>query len=169
VQIVQKKHYPQALARQTQLFIVTGITLITAGIFVIPSLLSPYLGSSSTSEALDTHPARTPGMFRPTEAQWELLKIVPVQLMKFRNERTSEGKNSNDEGVTAPAVPEESVVYDGETARVWIAGTDKTLGLRQIRTGRTQDGMVEVLGGLQTGEPVVSNGSLLIDRAAESQ
>jgi cobalt-zinc-cadmium efflux system membrane fusion protein len=70
--------------------------------------------------------------------------------------------------VPAPAVPEESVVYEGQTARVWIAGEDKTLGLREIRTGRTQGRMVEVLDGLQSGQSVVSSGSLFIDRAAES-
>ena len=70
--------------------------------------------------------------------------------------------------VTVPAVPEESVVYEGQTARVWIAGKEKTLGLRQIRTGRTQGGVVEVLDGLQSGESVVSSGSLFIDRAAAS-
>jgi membrane fusion protein, heavy metal efflux system len=69
----------------------------------------------------------------------------------------------------APAVPQEAVVYEGSTARVWVAGTDKTLGLREIGTGRTQDGMVEVLSGLKTGESVVSSGSLFIDRAASNQ
>jgi len=71
--------------------------------------------------------------------------------------------------VTAPAVPEEAVVYEGQTARVWVAGKDKSLGLRQIQTDRTQDGMVEVLGGLQPGESVVTSGSLFIDRAARSK
>jgi cobalt-zinc-cadmium efflux system membrane fusion protein len=71
--------------------------------------------------------------------------------------------------VNAPAVPEEAVVYEGQTARVWVAGNDKTLGLRQIQTGRTQDGVVEVLAGLQAGESVVTSGSLFIDRAAKSE
>jgi cobalt-zinc-cadmium efflux system membrane fusion protein len=71
--------------------------------------------------------------------------------------------------VTAPAVPEEAVVYEGQTARVWVAGKDKSLGLRQIQTDRTQDGMVEVLAGLQPGESVVTSGSLFIDRAAKGK
>jgi cobalt-zinc-cadmium efflux system membrane fusion protein len=70
--------------------------------------------------------------------------------------------------VNAPAVPEEAVVYEGQTARVWVAGNDKTLSLRQIRTGQAQDGVVEVLAGLQPGESVVTSGSLFIDRAAKS-
>jgi cobalt-zinc-cadmium efflux system membrane fusion protein len=70
--------------------------------------------------------------------------------------------------VESPAVPQEGVVYEGETARVWIAGKDKTLSLRQIRPGWVQDGMVQVLEGIQAGEQVVTSGSLFIDRAAHS-
>ena len=70
--------------------------------------------------------------------------------------------------VDSPAVPEEGVVYEGETARVWVAGKDKTLSLRQIRPGWLQDGMVQVLDGVKAGEQVVTSGSLFIDRAAHS-
>ena len=69
--------------------------------------------------------------------------------------------------VEAPAVPAEAVVYEGRSARVWIAGKDKSLGLRDIHPGRTQDGMVEVLSGLKAGEAVVTRGSVFIDRAAQ--
>jgi len=72
------------------------------------------------------------------------------------------------QAATVPAVPEAAVVYEGQTARVWVAGKDKTVGLRQIRPGRIQDGMVEVLADLQPGESVVTSGSLFIDRAAQS-
>lgn len=67
----------------------------------------------------------------------------------------------------APAVPAAAVVYEGETSRVWVAHDDKTLELRPIRVGRTSDGNVEVLAGLEAGEKVVTSGSLFIDRAAQ--
>jgi cobalt-zinc-cadmium efflux system membrane fusion protein len=70
--------------------------------------------------------------------------------------------------VESPAVPEEGVIYEGETARVWIAGKDKTLSLRQIRPGWVQDGMVQVLEGVKAGDQVVTSGSLFIDRASRS-
>jgi cobalt-zinc-cadmium efflux system membrane fusion protein len=73
------------------------------------------------------------------------------------------------DAVTAPAVPESAVVYEGQKARVWVAEKDKSIALREIRTGRTQDGMVEVLAGLQPAESVVTSGSLFIDRAARSE
>jgi len=72
------------------------------------------------------------------------------------------------DAVAAPAVPQESVIYEGDVAHVWLAHDDKSLSLRQIRTGRTDaDGMVEVLAGLEPGETVVTSGSLFIDRAAQ--
>lgn len=68
---------------------------------------------------------------------------------------------------TAPAVPESAVVYEGDTARVWIARDDRTLALRQIKKGRVSDGMVEVLDGVKPGEKIVTSGTLFIDRAAQ--
>ncbi len=66
----------------------------------------------------------------------------------------------------APAVPDEAVVREGDQARVWVVAQNNTLTLRPIRTGRSSDGMVEVLDGLKAGERVVTRGSLFIDRAA---
>ena len=72
------------------------------------------------------------------------------------------------EASTAPAVPQEAIVYEGERARVWVAGDGDTLALREIRTGRTSDGLVEVLAGLSPGEKVVTSGTVFIDRAAKA-
>jgi membrane fusion protein, heavy metal efflux system len=67
----------------------------------------------------------------------------------------------------APAVPEDAIIYEGDTARVWVALQDGTLALRQIQTGRVGDGKVEAVAGLTAGEKVVTSGSLFIDRAAK--
>src|SRR5215831_11098263 len=69
---------------------------------------------------------------------------------------------------TAPAVPQSAVVYEGERARVWVAGDGGSLALREIRTGRSGDGMVEVFDGLSPGERVVTSGTVFIDRAAKA-
>jgi membrane fusion protein, heavy metal efflux system len=69
---------------------------------------------------------------------------------------------------TAPAVRLSAIVHEGEQARVWVAGDGDSLALREIRTGRTEDGMVEVLSGLEPGENVVTSGSVFIDRAARA-
>ena len=69
---------------------------------------------------------------------------------------------------TAPAVPQEAIIYEGDRARVWVAGDKDTLALREIQTGRTSDGVVEVLAGLAAGERVVTSGTVFIDRAAQA-
>ena len=66
----------------------------------------------------------------------------------------------------APAVPESAVVYEGDLAHVWVLSGDGLLTYRSIRTGRNNDGLVEVLDGLKPGERVVTKGGLFIDQAA---
>jgi cobalt-zinc-cadmium efflux system membrane fusion protein len=70
------------------------------------------------------------------------------------------------EANTVPAVPATAVVYEGAHGHVWVVAADGSIGLREIRVGRSNDGLVEVLAGLQVGERVVTRGSLFIDRAA---
>jgi cobalt-zinc-cadmium efflux system membrane fusion protein len=68
---------------------------------------------------------------------------------------------------SAIGVPEQAVIYEGDTARVWVSRGGRLLELRTIKTGQTVGGMVEVLSGLTAGETVVTGGSLFIDRAAK--
>ena len=71
--------------------------------------------------------------------------------------------------VSAPAVPERAVVYEGTTAHLWVADPGaKRLGIRQVKLGRTQSGMVEVVNGLKAGKSIVVSGAVFIDRAAAS-
>ena len=70
------------------------------------------------------------------------------------------------EGAQAPAVPASAVVYEGDSAHVWVLQSADVLAIRPIHTGRANDGLVEVLDGLQPGERVVTRGSLFIDRSA---
>jgi cobalt-zinc-cadmium efflux system membrane fusion protein len=66
-----------------------------------------------------------------------------------------------------PAVPVDSIVYEGANARVWVARPDgKTVVSRPIVVGDTSNGLVEVKKGLTAGETVVTSGTLFIDRAA---
>jgi cobalt-zinc-cadmium efflux system membrane fusion protein len=67
----------------------------------------------------------------------------------------------------AVGVPSEAVIYEGDTARVWVARPGRLLALRDVKTGRTHDGMVEALFGLSPGDRVVTSGSLFIDRASK--
>jgi membrane fusion protein, heavy metal efflux system len=63
-------------------------------------------------------------------------------------------------------VPKQALIYEGERVRLWVAHDDKSLELREIRTGLTNGDLVEVRTNLKAGEKVVTRGSLFIDRAA---
>jgi membrane fusion protein, heavy metal efflux system len=84
--------------------------------------------------------------------------LKPEMFASFRI-LTSEASDS-------PAVPQSAVVYEGAAAHVWVVAADGLLSLRNIRTGRSNDGLIEVLDGLKPGENVVTKGGLFIDQAA---
>ena len=69
---------------------------------------------------------------------------------------------------SAPGVPETAVVYEGDSAHVWVIRDDQRIAIRPVQTGRTMDGMVEITGGLKAGEKIVTSGTLFIDRAADN-
>jgi cobalt-zinc-cadmium efflux system membrane fusion protein len=64
------------------------------------------------------------------------------------------------------AVPEMAVVYEGNSAHVWVVAGDGLLSFRSIRAGRINDGFIEVLDGLKPGEKIVTKGGLFIDQVA---
>ena len=68
----------------------------------------------------------------------------------------------------AVGVPRQALIYEGDRVRVWVAHEDKSIELRQIKTGLVNGNLVEVLGNLAPGERIVTKGSLFIDRAASS-
>jgi len=63
-------------------------------------------------------------------------------------------------------VPKQALIYEGDRVRLWVAGDDKTIELRDIQTGLTNGNLVEVLKNLGAGEKIITKGSLFIDRAA---
>src|SRR3981189_2344162 len=66
----------------------------------------------------------------------------------------------------AIGVPKQALIYEGDQVRVWVAHEDKSIELRQIKTGLINGDLVEVEGNLKPGEQIVTKGSLFIDRAA---
>jgi len=66
----------------------------------------------------------------------------------------------------AVGVPKQALIYEGDQVRVWVAHEDKSIELRQIKTGLINGDLVEVEGNLKPGEQIVTKGSLFIDRAA---
>ena len=71
-------------------------------------------------------------------------------------------------GAESLAIPRAAIIYDGETARAWVAREDQSIELRHIKLGLANTDLVQVLNGLSAGERVVTRESLFIDRAAAS-
>lgn len=71
-----------------------------------------------------------------------------------------------DEGESSLAVPREAIIYNGSSARVWIAHDDQSVEARNIKVGLSSGQLTQVLDGLHLGEKVVTKGSLFIDQAA---
>jgi len=67
---------------------------------------------------------------------------------------------------TSVGVRKQALIYEGQRVRLWVAHDDKSLELRQIKTGLINGDYVEVRSNLRPGEKVVVKGSLFIDRAA---
>ncbi|MDE3012245.1 MAG: efflux RND transporter periplasmic adaptor subunit, partial [Pseudomonadota bacterium] len=70
---------------------------------------------------------------------------------------------------SAPAVPQDAVIRDGDHARVWLQDKPDLLVAREVRIGRTRDGLVEVLEGVRSGDRLVTSGTLFIDRAGTAE
>ena len=62
-----------------------------------------------------------------------------------------------------PLVPSEALIGSGAQQRVILQGEDGRFHPVLVRTGRSGDGMTEVLEGLQGGERIVASGQFLID------
>ncbi|WP_293367272.1 efflux RND transporter periplasmic adaptor subunit [Phenylobacterium sp.] len=91
---------------------------------------------------------------------------VPNPDQRLKPEMFADFSVTTGEERSSIAVPVDAVIYEGDTARVWVAhAADRSVALRPVTTGRIAHGEVEVLSGLRAGELVVTSGALFIDRA----
>jgi membrane fusion protein, heavy metal efflux system len=66
----------------------------------------------------------------------------------------------------SPAVPDSGVVREGDgTMTVWVPMNEKRIVKRAVKVGLQQDGMWQILEGLEPGEPVVNEGALFLSNA----
>jgi membrane fusion protein, heavy metal efflux system len=68
-----------------------------------------------------------------------------------------------EEAVSAPAVPIDSIIRDGDVAAVWVEAEPMLFKRRVIDLGIQQDGLAQVRSGLALGESVVARGAIFVD------
>ena len=64
------------------------------------------------------------------------------------------------------SIPRDALIYEGDTARVWVMGDGDKLELRVVQPGLVDGKRIQIVKGLKPGERVVTKGALFIDRAA---
>jgi membrane fusion protein, heavy metal efflux system len=72
-------------------------------------------------------------------------------------------KITTSEGAPAPAVPVESIIWDGDVATVWVETAPKVFRRRVVQVSTEQNGLVEITKGVHEGEKVVSRGAIFVD------
>ena len=66
------------------------------------------------------------------------------------------------------AIPLSAIIYEGDTARAWVAVEGEALEVRQLKARPLERGRSSSAGGLGAGDKVVTRGTLFVDRAAGS-
>jgi len=72
-------------------------------------------------------------------------------------------KISIDDGSTSPAVPTDAVIREGDVATVWVETEPRLFKRRVVDIGIQQDGLTQILKGLDAGELVVARGAIFVD------
>jgi cobalt-zinc-cadmium efflux system membrane fusion protein len=85
-----------------------------AATLLIVFFLSLKLIQPVASQPAPPPPPAAPGTFRPTEAQWKSLKVVPATLRTFHSESSTEGNIAIDDDLTTPVFSP----YSGRVVRL---------------------------------------------------
>jgi cobalt-zinc-cadmium efflux system membrane fusion protein len=66
------------------------------------------------------------------------------------------------------SIPSRAVINEGDQAKVVVAGEHNNFRARVVQVGPTIDGQVRVLGGIQPGERIVTDGALFLKQEIDS-
>jgi len=87
----------------------------------------------------------------------------PVQAPAVVERIVSVENRANASGTSELLVPEASVFHRGALAGVWVVGSDGSVTIRWINPGRTENGYLVILGGLDAGERIVGKSGIELD------
>lgn len=104
----------------------------------------------------------------PVMHRVEVRSAVDNHGQKLKPEMFATFRIITDGDMQSPAVPLSTIVRDGEKTSVWVAQGNNQFARREVTVGLEQDGYVQVHSGLQPGEQVVSEGSLLLSNVGRA-
>ena len=81
----------------------------------------------------------------------------------LKSEMFATFKIATGDGESSPGVPTEAVIWEGDTATVWVEIEPMLFQRRKVKVGLEQDGRLQVREGLRPGELVVGRGAIFVD------
>jgi cobalt-zinc-cadmium efflux system membrane fusion protein len=88
---------------------------------------------------------------------------IPNPDAALKSEMFATFKIATGEGETAPGVPTEAVIWEGDLATVWVETEPMLFQRRKVKLGLEQDSRLQVREGLKPGELVVGRGAIFVD------
>lgn len=104
----------------------------------------------------------------PTTHRLPVRIEIPNRDLSLKPETYAEIRIATSDKAHHPAIPSTAVVYDGESARVFVEHGGSIEG-RDVRLGRHHGTRIEVLDGLKVGERIVTASTLFVDHAASGE
>jgi len=104
----------------------------------------------------------------PEQEGPEGISFLKEEQWKWRT-LTEFARQINIDGSRSLAIPESCVVYDRNTAFVYVQVSGETVQKRQITLGQARDGMISVESGLHAGERVISRSAYVIAQKEQTE
>jgi membrane fusion protein, heavy metal efflux system len=108
------------LPKMVQLLIVVSVAAAVAVFFGLKTFTG-WLAGKSDTESAETQSPKSESSFRPTDSQWQSLKIEAVQLKTFQNRHRTDGKIANDDDATTPVLSP----YSGRVSKLFVKAGDE--------------------------------------------
>lgn len=154
-----------------QLYVVADLSTMWLKAFV-PEVDIPFIHVGQDIEVKVTAlPGRTFGarvthvgaVFEATTRRIEVRSEVANPGGALKAEMFASFKITTADSVTAPAVPIDAVIREGDVATVWVQREPLLFERRPVHVGIEQDGQVQIRDGLAPGELAVARGAIFLD------
>ena len=120
------------------------------------------------NEAFKAHIVYIGASVDPASHRVAVRSVVENRGHKLKPEMFASFRVVTDSEIQSLAVPITAIVHDGNKTSVWVNVSGNQFARREVAVGIEQGGYVQVLSGLQSGDQVVSEGSIFIGNLASS-